>query len=245
MSSVVLLHALATTSAMWRDQRDALIRAGHFVLTPDQRGHGSTPLGTADPSLDVVADDLARTLDRHEIDSAVLAGSSMGGYVALAFLRRHPGRVRALALLGTRATADDREAAAARLAFAERVRDPALRPGLLAATTPRLVGATTRATRHDVLARVSAMANSVDPAAVAWAQRAIAARADSVELLGSVTVPSVVVAGAEDELVSVAEAELMAAALPRGRLVLVPNAGHLTPMEAPSVVTTAIAELEV
>lgn len=240
---VVLLHALATTSAMWRDQRAALRRAGHLVLTPDLRGHGGTPLGTAAPSLDVVADDLARTLDRHGIDSAVLAGSSMGGYVALEFLRRHPGRVRALALLGTRATADDDAAAAARLAFADRIRDPALRPGLLAATTPRLVGATTRATRPDVLARVSALAHSVDPAAVAWAQRAIAARADSVALLRSVTAPSVVVAGAEDELVAVEEAELMADALPRGRLVVVPDAGHLTPVEAPAAVTAAITEL--
>jgi pimeloyl-ACP methyl ester carboxylesterase len=239
-SPVVLLHALGTTSAMWRDQRDALCRAGHVVITPDQ--HGTADL-SRDPSLDTVADDLARTLDRYEIDSVVLAGSSMGGYVALAFLRRHPGRVRALALLGTRATADDHQMAAARLAFAERVRDPALRPGLLAATTPRLVGATTRSTRPDVLARVSEMANSVDPAAVAWAQRAIAARADSVGLLASVTVPTVVVAGAEDELVSVGEAELMAAALPRCRLVVVPRAGHLTPVEKPATVATAITDL--
>lgn len=241
--SVVMLHALATTSAMWHDQSAALRRAGHQVLTPDQRGHGRTPLGTAIPSLDVIADDVARALDRHRIDSAVLAGSSMGGYVAMAFLRRHPDRVRALALLGTRATADDRETAAARRAFAECVHDPDLRPGLLAATTPRLVGATTRATRRDVLARVTAMAHAVDPAAVAWAQRAIAGRADSVELLNSVTVPSVVVAGAEDELVTTGEAERLAGLLVRSKLVVVPGAGHLTPMEAPEAVTAAITGL--
>lgn len=240
---VVLLHALATTSAMWHRQCAALRRLGHPVLAPDLRGHGRSPLGMVAPSLDVVADDVARLLDRHGFDSVVLAGSSMGGYVALAFLRRHPGRVRGLALLGTRATADEPEVAAARLAFAERVRDPALRQALLAATTPRLVGATTRATRPNVLARVAEMANGVDPAAVAWAQRAIAARTDSVALLGSVMVPSVVVAGAEDELVAAGEAELMADALPRGRLVVVPNAGHLTPMEAPEPVTAAISEL--
>lgn len=240
---VVLLHALATTSAMWREQRTALRRLGHPVLAPDLRGHGRTPLGTAAPSLDVLADDLAGTLDRHGFDSAVVAGASMGGYVALAFLRRHPGRVRALALLGTRATADEPAVAAARLAFAERVCDPAQRPRVLAATTPRLVGATTRAARPDVVARVTEMANGADPVSVAWAQRAIAARADSVALLASVTVPGVVVAGVEDELVTSGEAELMAGAMPRGRLVLVPNAGHLTPVEAPAAVTAALTEL--
>jgi pimeloyl-ACP methyl ester carboxylesterase len=240
---VVLLHALATTSAMWRAQSDVLRRLGHPVLAPDLRGHGRTPLCTAEPSLDVLADDLARALDRHGFGRAVLAGSSMGGYVALAFLRRHPGRVRALALLGTRATADDPATAAGRLAFAERIGDPALRPALLAATTPRLVGATTRATRQDVVARVTAMAEGTGPAAVAWAQRAIAARPDSVALLRSVAVPAVVVAGAEDELVAPGDAELMADALPDGRLIVVPGAGHLTPVEAPSAVTAALTEL--
>jgi pimeloyl-ACP methyl ester carboxylesterase len=240
---VVLLHALATTSAMWRAHTDALRRLGHPVLAPDLRGHGRTPLGNDEPSLDVLADDLARALDRHGFGSAVLAGSSMGGYVALAFLRRHPGRVRALALLGTRATADEPEAAAARLAFAERIGDPALRSGLLAATTPRLVGATTRATRAAVLAEVTAMADCTDPAAVAWAQRAIAARQDSVALLRAAAVPGVVIAGAEDELVAPAEAELMADALPDGRLIVVPGAGHLTPVEAQCAVMTALTEL--
>lgn len=240
---VVLLHALATTSAMWCAQTDALRRLGHPVLAPDLRGHGSTPLGTAEPSLDVLADDLARALDRHGFGRAVLAGSSMGGYVALAFLRRHPERVSGLALLGTRATADEPGTAAARLAFAARIGDPALRPGLLAATTPRLVGATTRATRHAVLAEVTAMADAADPAGVAWAQRAIAARPDSVALLRSVSVPAVVIAGAEDELVAISEAELMAAALPGGRLVVVPGAGHLTPVEARCAVMAALTDL--
>lgn len=78
---------------MWQAQARALRSLGHPVLTPDQRGFGTTPLGDAPPSLDVVADDLARTLDERGMDRAVLAGSSMGGYVAMAFLRRFPDRV--------------------------------------------------------------------------------------------------------------------------------------------------------
>lgn len=241
--NVVLLHAMSTTAEMWRDQSAALRRAGHLVLAPDLRGHGRTPLGTAEPSLDVVADDLASLLDRRGIDSTVLVGTSMGGYVAQAFLRRHPGRTSGLALLGTRATADDGATVTARLAFADQVCDPALRPALLAAAKPRLVGATSRDRRPDVLTRVSEMVDGVSAAGVAWAQRAIAARPDSLELLSSITVPSTVVAGTEDELVSVDEAELMASVLPHGRVVLVPDAGHLAPIEAPEAVTAAITDL--
>jgi len=102
---LVLLHAFPLSRAMWTSQVTAL--AGDCrVITPDQRGFGGSPLGGDPPSLDVAADDLAALLDRLELDRVVLAGLSMGGYLAMAFLRRYPGRVGALGLLDTRAGAD-------------------------------------------------------------------------------------------------------------------------------------------
>jgi pimeloyl-ACP methyl ester carboxylesterase len=237
MIPIVLLHALAMTSAMWTEQRRDLERLGHLVLTPDQRTYGAAP------SFDVVADDLAHELDRRGIGDVVLAGSSMGGYVAMTFLRRHPGRVRAFALLGTRAGADDGPTAAGRHAFADSILDPLRRTMIVSATVPKLVGATTRAERPELVARVGAIVETVPSEAIAWSQRAIAARPDSFDLLRAAGLPSVVIAGSEDELVPLAEAHRMAAALPRARLITVPAAGHLTPIEAPDAVTGALAEL--
>jgi pimeloyl-ACP methyl ester carboxylesterase len=62
-------------------------------------------------------------------------------------------------------------------------------------------------------------------------------------VLATVEAPAVVIAGEEDELITPAEAAAMAAALPDGRLVTVPNAGHLPPIEAPDPVTGALADL--
>ncbi|MFF5860227.1 alpha/beta fold hydrolase [Streptomyces sp. NPDC012751] len=237
---VVLLHALSLHAGMWREPADALRAQGHQVLAVDQRGFGTAPLGSDAPSLDTVADDLARTLDRHGTDRAVLVGSSMGGYTAMAFLRRHPDRVAGLALLAARATADSPEAAAQRHRFADLVRQDEPRRQLLARTTPLLVGASTRARRPEVLARVRADVEAADPAALAWAQRAIAARPDSTDVLRATPVPALVIAGEEDELVTAAEAEQVAATLPGGRLVTVPGAGHLPPVETPEAVTGAL-----
>ncbi|MFK8910824.1 alpha/beta fold hydrolase [Streptomyces sp. YS-3] len=230
---VVLLHALALDSSMWDAQRAALERRGHPVIAPDQRGFGGTPLGAGPPSLDAVADDLARELDRRGIGRAVLVGVSMGGYAAMAFLRRHPGRARALALLSTRAQADDEAARTARAGFAALMEDPVRGPAAVESTVPRLVGATTRAERPQVLARVRAVAARAAPASLAWAQRAIAAREDTLDVLRGADLPAVVIIGEEDELVTEADARAMADALPRGRLVVVPRAGHLPPMETP------------
>nr|WP_202447136.1 alpha/beta hydrolase [Streptomyces sp. SID5468] len=238
-----MLHALCLDSRMWRAQAAALRDRGHLVLTPGQRGFGGTPLGTDPPSLDLVADDVARLLDAHGVERAVLAGCSMGGYVAMAFLRRHRDRVRALALLSTRGTADPEETAAGRRRFAELVVDDTARGPLVAATTPSLLGPTTRAARPEVLAEVMAAARAASPAAVAWAQRAIAARPDAMAELRAFPRPAVVVAGEEDGLVGAEESGALAAALPGARLVTLPATGHLPPLEAPERTTAALAAL--
>lgn len=243
MTDVVLLHALSLHSSMWREQERALTALGHRVVAVDQRGFGSAPLGDAPPSLDVVADDLARALDARGVGRAVFAGSSMGAYVLMTFLRRHPGRADAVCLLSARADADTPEAREQRLRFADAITTPGMRSAVLAQTTPRLVGATTRAARPEVLDRVLADAGAADPAAVAWAQRAIAKRPDHTDTLRATQVPALVIAGTEDELVTAAESRHTAAALPDGDLVTIEGAGHLQPLEAPDAVTAALCSL--
>ncbi|MFI6768959.1 alpha/beta fold hydrolase [Streptomyces sp. NPDC050355] len=240
---VVLLHALPLDSSMWDTQARRLRARGHPVLTYDQRGFGGTPLGTDPPSLDLVADDLARRMDRRGMTRAVVVGASMGGYVAMAFLRRHRARVLGLGLLSTRGTADTAKAAAERRGFAERILDDSLRDQLVARTTPMLLGATTRAEAPDTVARVVSLAAAAAPEAVAWAQRAIAARPGAMDDLRTTDVPALVVAGEEDELVSLHEARHLTSTLPQGRLVTVPRAGHLPPVEAPQRTTDALVEL--
>jgi pimeloyl-ACP methyl ester carboxylesterase len=173
----------------------------------------------------------------------VLVGSSMGGYVAMAFLRRHPGRTAALALLGTRAGADDAATAAGRRAFADAVLDPAMRQRVIAAVLPGLVGGTTLGHRPEVVDQVTTLIEAAEPATVAWCQRAIADRGDAFDVLRNTDVPAVVIAGAEDALVPAEEARQMADALPHGELVVVPGAGHLAALEAPAEVSAALTEL--
>jgi pimeloyl-ACP methyl ester carboxylesterase len=237
---VVLLHAFPLSSAMWAAQREALGDDGYRVLTPDQRGFGGRPLGGEVPSLDVVADDLAGLLDAEGLDRVVLGGLSMGGYVAMAFLRRFADRVAALVLADTKASADpeptrDNRQRIARTVLAER--SPRV---LLEEVVPGLVGETTARCRPDVLRRVRELAAAAPPEAVAWAQRAMAARADAFGTLRATAVPALVVVGEEDRLATVDDARAMAEALPHGRLLTVARAGHLTAMEDPAEFTAIL-----
>ena len=239
--AVVLLHAFPLNASMWAAQREAL--AGSYrVLCPDQRGFGGSPLGHDEPSLDEVADDVVAMLDARKVDRFVLGGLSMGGYVAMALLRRHPDRVSGLVLADTKAGADAPAAADNR----RRIADAVLADGggavLVEEVLPKLTGTTTKEQRPLVHGRVKALVERAPGYAVAWAQRAMAARPDSLDTLCGVAVPALVVRGEEDELSSAEDTQAMVDALPAARLVTIPAAGHLTAVETPEEFNAALLE---
>lgn len=237
--AVVLLHAFPLNASMWASQREAL--ASHYrVICPDQRGFGGSQLGHDDPSLDDVADDVVAMLDARKVDTFVLGGLSMGGYVAMAILRRHPDRVSGLVLADTKASADPPEAAANRRRIADAVIEAGNAGLLVDEVLPKLLGRTTREHRPLVQGRIKALVERAPAYAVAWAQRAMAARPDSFGTLRSLTVPTLVVRGAEDELSTEADAAALADAVPDAKLVTIPQAGHLPNVETPAEFNAAL-----
>jgi pimeloyl-ACP methyl ester carboxylesterase len=197
---VLLLHAFPLDSRMWLPQVEAL--GGYQAIVPDLRGFGAARVlaGEITP-MELLADDLAQLLDERSLERVVLCGLSMGGYVALAFARRHPGRLGGLVLCDTRATSDTEEARAGRLAMAERVLAEGV--GFLPeAMLPRLLGETTRQRRPELVQEVTDTILDQDPRGIAAAQRGMAARPDSSEVLGQIAVPTLVITGMQDELIS-------------------------------------------
>lgn len=226
---------------MWRPLRDGLTTR-HRLITPDQRGLGRTPLpetGRA-PSLDDAARDVLALLDKLGLEQVVLGGCSMGGYVTMAVLRAAPERVAGLVLIDTKASADTPEAAEARRGIAGRAESDGVSGWLAESMVPNLLSAETRQTRPEVVESVRDLIESQPGAGVAWAARAMADRPDSTDLLAATGVPALVVVGEQDTLTPPGAAQEMAESLPRGELVVVPQAGHLTPVEAPAMVTEAI-----
>lgn len=234
--ALVLLHAFPLHAGLFSGVVPRL--TGWRVLTPDLRGFGSSPLGDDEPSLAAMADDVAALMDERGLDRAVLGGVSMGGYVAMEMLRRHPARLRGLLLVDTKAGADPAEAAAGRRAMAEAV----LREGtgVLAPMLDALLGTTTRRTRPQVVAMVRRWLEEADPAAVAWAQRAMARRPESFSALSAGGVPLAVVVGEEDTLSPPAEAEAMARTRPGSTVAVVPGCGHLAVLEDPASAAEAL-----
>jgi pimeloyl-ACP methyl ester carboxylesterase len=237
---VVLVHAFPLSSAMWADQRDGLSDVA-TVITPDLRGFGQTPLGDDDPSIDLLAADLAETLADLDLRGVVLGGLSLGGYVLLAALRRPDvqERVSGIVLMDTKASADAPQAAANR----HRIADEVLARGtgvLIDEVLPNLLGRTTFDSRPLVVRRVTAQIDAAAPASVAWMQRAMAARRDSFDVLSGCALPALIVVGEEDAITPETDAHDMAAELTDVRLQRLAGAGHLSAMETPEDVNAAL-----
>ena len=236
--AVVLLHGFPLGRWIWDAPRAAL-RDRYRVIAPDLRGHGDSEVSPGPYAMDALAEDVARLLDGLGVERAVLGGLSMGGYVAFACWRRFPARVRALVLCDTRAKGDDRGEKVMRQSTAQ----VALERGTAAVVDgmlPKLLAPRTLAERPDLCAAVRARLAATDPRAVAATLLGMKDRADSTPTLATITVPTLFLVGADDQLTPPTLARDLQAGVVGARLEVVADAGHLTPVEQPAATSAAL-----
>jgi pimeloyl-ACP methyl ester carboxylesterase len=237
---VVLLHGFPLSRVMWQHQRHA-IESTHRLITPDLRGHGESSAPEGVYTMDEMADDVVELLDQLKIDQPiVLGGLSMGGYVALSLVCRHPSRVRGLMLIDTRAAADTPEAARLREATAQAVLQANYAGSIIETMVPRLFGKTTLEKHPGRVGPILAAMEKTPTQGVAGALRGMASRPDRRADLASINVPTLVMVGEDDVISPVAEAREIAGALPNARLEVIAAAGHLAPYENPSAANEAM-----
>lgn len=238
---VVLLHGFPLDRSMWAAQL-ADLADSYRVLVPDLAGFGESAAPAAGVlSIDGMADDVVELLDAKGIAGPVVVGGlSMGGYIALSLAVRHPGRLRGLLLINTRAAADSPEGAAQRLANAGALEAGGPTAPIIDGMKPKLFGASSLQTRPELVPPIEAMMRRVPAATMAGALRGMAARADRTGELPGIAVPTLVIAGTEDRIIPIAEAASFSRRLPYGEFEPIDGAGHLTPIEAPDRVNARI-----
>jgi len=240
MPLLILVHGYPFDHTMWKSVVDSLQNKTK-IIAPDLPGFGDNPVENAEPSIDLMADGLAKLLDLHGIRQAVVAGMSMGGYVALAFAQRHADRIAGLGLISTQAAADTAEIKQARTNLIERVR----REGSKVAADALVPKLFSERNRSDAaLAKfpmIGAEKAGID--GICWALQAMANRPDRTPLLRTLQIPTLVLHGAEDLLIPAERARQMSQLIPGSNYVEVANAGHALPLEAPEAVADALLEL--
>lgn len=237
---LLFIHGYPLNRSLWEPQIDSLSKIA-CCIAPDLRGFGETPLPAAGPvapealSMELYADDCLQLLDALNITRPiVVAGLSMGGYIALSFYRKYQQRVAGLVLMATRADADTPEGRQKRdetinIARAEGTQ------AISSMMLPKMMAPITYKTKPELVSRVAKMMGGATVPGIIGSLQAMKSRSDSSSLLTSIAHPTLILHGIDDQLISSVEAETMAAAIPQAYLELVPAAGHLPNLEQPEL----------
>jgi 3-oxoadipate enol-lactonase len=240
LTPVVFLHAFPMDSRMWRSQVRFVAKKRRAVA-PDARGYGNSK--TADEITFTVpgyADDVIETLDELGVRRAIFCGCSMGGYAMFELWRRHRGRVAGMILCDTRAEADAPPAKQKRAQQIARIREEGA-GFMVDFVAENLLGKRTRDTAPDIVGEVRQWASEAPAATIAANLQGLADRTDSGDSLPAIDVPTLVIVGQEDTITPLDAASRLAREIPHARLVVIPDAGHLSPVENPTAVNAAIA----
>ncbi|MFN2593769.1 MAG: alpha/beta fold hydrolase [Actinomycetota bacterium] len=238
---IVLVHAFPLDSTMWQGQIDAL-SGNHRFVTVDLQGFGTSdaPEDESGYSMGEFADQIKAVIDEIGADKVVLVGLSMGGYVAFEFWRRYRERVAALVLADTRAEADPPEGKDKRSAQQQQVREQGT-SGLIEALTGALLGEQTRTNKPEVVdAAKKSMANP--DAGFIGALEAMKNRPDSSEDLTTIDVPTLVIVGENDGVTPPEAARKIHEHVGGSQLVVIPEVGHLSNLEAPEDFNRALED---
>ena len=238
---LLFIHGYPLNRHLWEPQIEGLSQEAR-ILAPDLRGHGESQAVPGNYSMEMFADDLNAFLDTLSITQpVVVCGLSMGGYVALAFFRKYTTRMAGLILAATRATADSPEARIGRdqaVAMAKEKGVAAIADTML----PKMLSPKTYERKPELVDRVRAIMNHTSLEGVLGDLNGLKQRIDSTPTLSHIKLPTLILAGADDQIIPLKEAQSMQASIPGARLVVIPDTGHLLNLEDPAAFNLAISD---
>jgi 3-oxoadipate enol-lactonase len=227
---LLLIHGFPLNHEMWRPQIE-LLSTKVRVIAPDLRGHGQSPPTEGPYSMDLLAEDCAGILDILEIDQpVVVCGLSMGGYVSFAFYRRHPELVAGLILASTRAGADSEEGKIKRDNAAQLAEKHGPQP-VIDSMLPILMAPQTYDDKPELVSKVAGIMAQTSTNGMVSALMGMKFRPDSTTTLGRIKSPTLIIHGADDQIIPSSESEAMHAGIAGSQMEIIPNAGHLSNLE--------------
>ena len=232
---LILIHGYPLDHTIW-DEVIPLLENDFDIITPDLRGFGSSSVVESQYTIADLAADIVGLLDHLGIEKAVIAGHSMGGYVALAFVRAYLDRVLGLGLVASQAPADPPERKQGRYDAAAEIMNTGVEPVAESMSTKLTPD-------ERVQASVRGLIAAQQPAGLAGALKAMAERDDSTSILRTFKYPVVILHGDADELIPVQRAREIKSAIPHAILKELTGVGHMPMKENPEATAATLKHL--
>lgn len=234
---IIFIHGFPLSRRMWSPQISTLSKK-YRVIALDLRGFGESDKPPGPYSIEDFADDVASLMLELDAAPGVVAGHSMGGYISFQLIRKHSKQVQSLILTNTRAEADSEEKKKSRLALMEKIRREG-KDRFLDESAARLLSPQ-NAKKADLVRQVRGFMEGCTEETLIATLKALAERPDNTELLKKIKVPTLIVAGDEDQIVPVESAIFMARTIPNAAISLIKGTGHLSNFENPKEFNNAI-----
>jgi 3-oxoadipate enol-lactonase len=226
---VVFIHGFPFSNKMWEPQIRELSSEIH-AITYDVRGHGSSDVGDGQFTIELFVDDLIALLDHLNIEKAVLCGLSMGGYIALRTIERHPNRVKGLVLCDTKSEPDTNEEKIKRTSSIKTAKSAGVSTFadnfVKAVFWPK-----TFEKNPGAIEFIKELIRENSPLGICGTLLALAARTDTTQSLSSINVPACIIVGEYDLLTPPSCAQRMHKAIAGSVIHILPNAGHMSNWE--------------
>jgi pimeloyl-ACP methyl ester carboxylesterase len=216
---------------MWDAQTEEL-KLTNRVITYDVRGHGDTDEGDEDFSIALFVEDLIGLMDELKIDSAILCGLSMGGYIALQAIEKYPERFNGLVLSDTTCKADTPEGKEKRMMTIESIKKNGVEK-FVEGMIKNLFAEKSFITKKPAIHAVKEMMLKTSQSALCKTLLALAGRAETCNRLPEINVPVLIMAGYEDKITPPATARFLHEKIKSSRLHILNHAGHVANIENP------------
>jgi len=231
--TVLLLHAFPASSEMWEPQLTLMKEMNLPVIAPDYPGFGKSSIPEKEMDIDDYAHAIYDILRETDISEVIIVGLSMGGYVALALYRLYPQIFKGLVLADTKISADNLEVKKKRMDMIQSlINQKSLNP-VFENHLDLFFSPESRMQKPELIEKMYKIFNTASVNGVKEAQRAMANRLDSTELVKKMNFPVLVITGEKDKLTTVSATEQMVKYFPDAELKIIPDAAHLSNLENP------------
>ena len=228
---IIFIHGFPFSKEMWNKQMEVLID-NFRVIAYDIRGHGKSYAGSDDFSIELFVGDLLLLMKELQIEKTTLCGLSMGGYIALNAMEKHPERFDALVLCDTQCLADSPEAKGKRMKAIEGLWENGVEK-FADDSVKNFFAQESFSTKKEVVAGIRETIVNTTEKSIIKTLLALSKRKETCTKLQEIKVPVLIVVGEKDKITPPEAAQLMHEKIVGSELSIIKHAGHLSNLENP------------
>jgi len=233
---IIFIHGFPLNKSMWNIQVEAL-KENYRVIAYDIRGHGNSDPGIDEFSIELFVIDLLRLMEKLKIEKSILCGLSLGGYIALNAVLKHPDRFDGLILNDTQCIADTPEIKENRCNAIISIKEKGVEQ-YADEIIKKLFAQETFTKNKNVVDAVKEMIISTQKQSLCNTLHALAERKETCDQLPEINIPVLIMVGEEDKITPIAAAQQMHEKILNSKLEIIPQAGHLSNLENPAAFNT-------